>query len=139
MLRVVGCITQEHDLGLVALACLVCLLATNTSLRLLGSHQDGYQQQRVTRTGAAIMAFSTGVWATHFISMLAFRPGVPVGFDVPLCILSFVISIAATAVAFTIRQRQPGNLASIIASGLSSPPGSVQCILSACAPCGCRG
>jgi diguanylate cyclase (GGDEF)-like protein/PAS domain S-box-containing protein len=118
MLRVIGCITQEHDLSLVVLACLVCLLATNTSVRLLGPRSGGDRQRRLIRTGAAIMAFSIGVWTTHFIGMLAFHLGVPVSFDVPLCILSVVLSIVATTIAFMIRPRIPGSTSSIIASGL---------------------
>ncbi|MDB5404398.1 MAG: diguanylate cyclase [Rhodopila sp.] len=123
MLRVVGCVTQDHNLGLVALACLVCVLATNTSLRLLVPRGDGSRRNSAIRTGAAILAFSTGVWTTHFVSMLAYQPGVPVSFDVPLCVLSLVIAIVGTAVAFTIQPRERGANGSIIASGLTLAAG----------------
>jgi diguanylate cyclase (GGDEF)-like protein/PAS domain S-box-containing protein len=118
MLRVVGCITQDHDLGLVALACLVCLVATNTSARLVTPRRTGEQWPRAIRTGAGILSFSIGVWTTHFISMLAFRPDVAASFDVPLCILSLIVSIVATFVAYTIRPREPGAIAATVASGL---------------------
>jgi diguanylate cyclase (GGDEF)-like protein/PAS domain S-box-containing protein len=127
MRRVVGCILQDHDLGLVALACVVCILAANTSIRLLGARQDEDRWQRAIRSNLAILAFSTGVWTTHFISMLAFRHGVPVSteasdapvsFDVSLCILSLVLAILATAVAFTIGWRQASTRMSIVSSGL---------------------
>lgn len=118
MLRVVGYITQNHDLRLVALACLVCVLATSVTTRLLVPHSGQTGQQSGIRTGAAIVAFSTGVWTTQFISMLAFRPDVPTSFDVPLCILSLVLSVVATTVAFTIRPREPGATALTVASSL---------------------
>jgi diguanylate cyclase (GGDEF)-like protein/PAS domain S-box-containing protein len=118
MLRVVGCIAQDHDLGLVILACLVGLLATHTSARLLKPRYRTEQWTGTIRTGAAIMVFSAGVWTTHFIGMLAYRPGVPFAFDVPLCILSLVLSIAGTAIAYTIRPREPGDTVAIVASGL---------------------
>jgi diguanylate cyclase (GGDEF)-like protein/PAS domain S-box-containing protein len=118
MLRVVGCLTQEHNLGLVALARLVCLLATNTSARLVVPRRDAEQWPRAIRTGTGILAFGIGVWTTHFISMLAFRTDMAVSFDVPLCILSLVLSIVATAIAFTIMPREPGANAATIASGL---------------------
>ena len=118
MLRVVGCITRDHDLRLVVVACLVCVLAAVTSARLLAPRRDGDRRQRRVDTGAAIVAFGTGIWATHLISMLAFRPEVPASFDVPLCVLSLILSIGATALAFTIRPREPGHRAWIIASGL---------------------
>jgi diguanylate cyclase (GGDEF)-like protein/PAS domain S-box-containing protein len=118
MLRVVGCITRDHDLRLVALACLVCLLATNTSARLVTPRGNCEQWPRAIRTGAGILSFSIGVWTTHFISMLAFRPDVTFGFDVPLCVLSLVVSIGATSVAYTIRPREPGAIVATVASGL---------------------
>jgi NO-binding membrane sensor protein with MHYT domain len=112
MLRVVGWITQDHDLGLIALACLVCVMAMNTSLRLSIPHLSG--QQGALRAGTAVLAFSIGVWTTHFIGVLAYRPGGPVSFNVPLGTLSFILSIAATAFAFTIMVRGRGTKTSII-------------------------
>jgi diguanylate cyclase (GGDEF)-like protein/PAS domain S-box-containing protein len=119
MLRIVGCITQDHDLGLVALACLVCLLSAHTSARLLNPRRDVEQGARTIRTATAILAFSTGVWTTHFIAMLAFRPDVPLSFDVPLCVLSLVLSIAATTIAYMIRPRERTDHAAIVTSGLT--------------------
>src|ERR1700733_830708 len=115
MLRVVACVTQYHDQGLVALACLVCVLATNATARLLTPSNSGEINQRAIRLGAAIVAFSTGVWTTHFISILAYRPGVPFGFDVPLCIFSLVIAIGMTGLAFTFNPRPESMPGSVVA------------------------
>jgi diguanylate cyclase len=117
MLRVVACVTQYHDPGLVALACLVCVLATNATARLLTPSNSGEINQRAIRLGAAIATFSTGIWTTHFISILAYRPGVPFGFDVPLCIFSLVIAIGMTGLAFTFNPRpesMPGSVVSVV-------------------------
>jgi diguanylate cyclase (GGDEF)-like protein/PAS domain S-box-containing protein len=118
MLRVVGCITQEHDLWLVALACLVCVLATHTSVRLLSPRYHAEQWAGMLHSVTAILAFSVGVWTTHFISMLAFRPSMPVSFDVPLCIMSLVFAIGGTTIAFMIMPREPGGKLAILASAL---------------------
>jgi diguanylate cyclase len=117
MLRVVGCITQDHDLGLVALACLVCVLATHTSVRLLTPRRDAEPWPGAIRTATGVLAFSVGVWTTHFIGILAFHPDLPVSFNVPLCILSLVISIVGTAIAYAVRPRQRGDKIAIVASG----------------------
>jgi diguanylate cyclase (GGDEF)-like protein/PAS domain S-box-containing protein len=118
MLGVVERIVPDHDPGLVALACLVCILATSTSVRLLGprSHED--RRQRAIRGGAATLAFGIGVWVAHFVAMLAFRPALPISFDVPLCVLSVVLVIAATAIAFALALRERCTKTSIVASGL---------------------
>src|ERR1700760_763355 len=118
MLRVAGCLTQDHDLGLVALAALVCLLATFTSARLL-QERDGDDPRRWRiRTAASAVAFGTGVWNLHFISILAFRPTVPFGFDLPMCILSLIVMIGAASIAFTIRPAVGGTPQATLASGL---------------------
>jgi diguanylate cyclase (GGDEF)-like protein/PAS domain S-box-containing protein len=118
MLLVVDRITQDHDLGLVALACLVCLVAMTTSAHLVIPRRDGEQWPRAIRTGTGVMAFSIGVWTTHFISMLAFRPDVPVSFDVPLCFLSLVVSVVASSIAFSIMPHGRATSAATITSGL---------------------
>ncbi|HEY4040840.1 MAG TPA: EAL domain-containing protein [Rhodopila sp.] len=100
MLRVVGCITQDHDPGLIVLACLVCLLATNASTRLLGPRRGGEPALRTVRLGAAVLAFSIGVWTTHFISLLAYRPGLPLAVDAPQCALSLALAIGIAALGF---------------------------------------
>ena len=68
--------------------------------------------------GAAIVAFSSGVWATHFIGVLAYRPGIPFGFNVPLCVLSYVLAIGATALAFMPGRRSETTPTAIVARGL---------------------
>jgi diguanylate cyclase (GGDEF)-like protein/PAS domain S-box-containing protein len=45
-----------------------------------------------------VSAISTGfgIWATHFIAMLAFTPGIPSGYNITLTILSLVAAILLT-------------------------------------------
>ena len=51
------------------------------------------------RRMAGVSAISTGfgIWATHFVAMLAFTPGIPSGYNVVLTILSLVAAILLTA------------------------------------------
>jgi diguanylate cyclase len=102
MLRVVRSILQDHDRSMIWLALLVCVLAASTSARLLCQSDDRERDRRTIRIGAAVVAFGTGVWATHFIGILAFRPGVEFSFDVPICLLSLSFVIIATGIAFTL-------------------------------------
>ena len=46
----------------------------------------------------------SGIWATHFIAMLAYQPGMPVGYDVFLTVLSLLSASAlmATSVAIAV-------------------------------------
>ena len=96
MLRVLACVTQEHEPWLVALAVAVCLAGAFTFVRLLGGglDADAASQQRWGTTGAVAGGGTT--WATHFIIMLAHRPGMPVAFGVTLTFVSVAVAVGLT-------------------------------------------
>jgi PAS domain S-box-containing protein len=48
---------------------------------------------------AGTTALAIGVWAMHFVGMQAFRIGVPVAYDVPLVIVSFIVALGGAVVA----------------------------------------
>ena len=45
---------------------------------------------------AAGVIAGTGIWATHFIAMLAYEPGVPVAYDFKFTSLSLVTAMVIT-------------------------------------------
>ncbi len=113
MLEVLSCIGAEHDLRLVTLAALVCLFACYTTVELLSRARvtDGWK-----RTGWALTAGTvagSGVWATHFVAMLAFKSALPISYDVALTALSIgaaiVIATAGFAIALETRFRLMGG------------------------------
>jgi diguanylate cyclase len=102
MLTVLNCIVYEHDLRLVGLAVVVCALATFTAISLL--HHMRRSEGRAGLVWLAVSATTTGfgIWATHFIAMLAFSPGIPSGYNIALTSLSLVAAILLTGVGFAI-------------------------------------
>jgi diguanylate cyclase (GGDEF)-like protein/PAS domain S-box-containing protein len=101
------CIAHNHDLKLVLLAAVVCNLAAATSLTLLDYARGhaGRARRLWLLTGA--LAGGTGIWATHFIAMLAFSPGLASAYDLGLTGLSLMIAVCMTAAGFWIALR-PG-------------------------------
>ena len=102
MFRVFNCLSTEHDWRLVILAGIVCFLASIAAVSLF--HRAKALRGR-TRTGwllTASVATGAGVWATHFIAMLAFDPGIPIAFDVVLTVGSLLIAIAVMSVGLAI-------------------------------------
>ena len=97
MMRIVGCITDGHNLWLVVVAGLICLLGCHTAVSLL--HRASLQQGRgaLLWLAAAAVAMGSGVWATHFVAMLAYQTPVPIGYDLALTVLSAVIAIAVSS------------------------------------------
>ena len=103
MSHILACVTQEHDIRLVLLAVLVCLLASLTAFKLIASGRDAAAaRDRWMWTAAAAVVAGCGVWATHFVAMLAYRPGLPVGYDVALTVLSLAIAVAVIGCGFAV-------------------------------------
>ena len=44
-------------------------------------------------------AMGVGIWAMHFIGMLAFRLPIPLGFDIAITFVSLLLPIAASGLA----------------------------------------
>src|SRR5579863_8731892 len=101
MLKVYNCIATEHDLKLVGLAAFVCILASVAAIRLLRYARNS--KGRMRRIWLTVSAISTGfgIWATHFIAMLAFTPGLSSGYNIVLTVVSLIAAIALTGIGLT--------------------------------------
>src|SRR5579862_866842 len=118
MLLVYACVTERHDLRLVVLAALICLMSCATALSLASRARRDSRLGRSPWLWAAATVAGAGVWATHFVAMLAFRPGLPIGFDPALTIASILVAILGIRLAFAIRVARLSILGGIVA-GLS--------------------
>ena len=111
MYRILSCLGGEHDLRLVVLAGLICFLASVTAINLLHRAWATSGRARVLWVGLAGAATGCGIWATHFIAMLAYDPGVAVAYDVGLTSLSLVAAIVVTAAGLGLAVNRPGRAA----------------------------
>ena len=55
-----------------------------------------------------------GIWATHFIAMLAYEPGIPVAYNVGLTALSLMAAAAITSMGFAVSLAVPGRWAAVV-------------------------
>ncbi|WAC46914.1 EAL domain-containing protein [Asticcacaulis sp. SL142] len=96
MFRVISCLTDQHDWVLVALAAIVCIVSSFAAVNLMhrATATDGKARLKWLMTAGLATGF--GIWATHFIAMLAYDPGVSTGYDLNLTILSLVMAIIVT-------------------------------------------
>ncbi len=103
MLRVLYvCVAEQHDLRLVALAAFVCLFACFTATNLYVRAEESHRARRLLWMSAASVVFGCGVWTTHFIAELAYRPGLPIVYDGNLTALSVVIAVVVAAAGFAL-------------------------------------
>jgi len=102
MLTVLNCVVYEHDLRLVVLAAAVCTLASFTAISLLHHVRRSSGQMRLTWLTVSATATGFGIWATHFIAMLAFSPGIPSAYNIALTALSLVAAIFLTGAGLAV-------------------------------------
>ncbi|HEY6258520.1 MAG TPA: EAL domain-containing protein [Xanthobacteraceae bacterium] len=102
MLTVYNCIMTAHDLRLVGLAAVICTLASFTAISLL--HHVGRSSGYMRLIWLAVSATSTGsgIWATHFIAMLAFEPGLPTAYNIELTVFSLIAAIFLTGTGLAV-------------------------------------
>jgi PAS domain S-box-containing protein len=85
-----------HDSNLVVLSILVACFASYTALDLGGRVRAAFGLARKAWLFTAAIAMGGGIWAMHFIAMLAFVMPVPMAFDVGLTLLSLFVAVVVT-------------------------------------------
>lgn len=116
---------RGHDLWFVALAAAVCLLSAYACVSLLRHAMRMQGRMRLIWTAVSALSVGLGIWSTHFVAMLAFRPGFSLQYDILLTAGSLLIAIAVCGVglAMAIRGTERGDRflgGAIIGVGISS-------------------
>src|SRR6201991_3759039 len=102
MLKVYNCIATAHDLKLVALAALICVLASFAAINLLRHARKSDGRMRDVWLVVSAVSTGFGIWATHFVAMLAYAPGIPSGYNITLTALSLVAAIVLTGAGLAV-------------------------------------
>src|SRR5919202_653447 len=118
MFRVLTCLTTEHDLRLVVVAGLVCFLASLTAINLFNRARATAGRARATWIVAAGAATGSGIWATHFIAMLAYDPGVSIAYNIGLTALSLAAAATVTAVGLAVAVYNRANWGAAIGGAI---------------------
>ncbi len=126
MFRILTCLGTEHDWRLVVIAGLVCFLASLTAISLFGRARAASGRARATWIGAAGAATGCGIWATHFIAMLAYDPGISISYNVGLTTLSLLVAAVVTSLGLTVAVYRQSNWGAIAGGGIVG--GGVACM-----------
>jgi len=114
MLAVLTCVFVDHDLRLVLVAALICATACAAAF---GFHLRSLKVAGTTMAWAWMaltgLVAGSGVWATHFVAMLAYEPTLAIGYAVPATVLSFLIAIVGMGLGFALPVLQSGRAASL--------------------------
>src|SRR5215469_1223567 len=100
-------VVQQHDARLVAVAGLICALACYTALTLVARAGKPGKTSSDPWLLAAAVVIGCGVWAVHFVTLLAFEPGLRVGYDPGQALLAAAAGIVCSGLgfAFVVRGR----------------------------------
>src|SRR5579871_3159722 len=106
-----------YDLRLVALSVILAIAASYAALDLAGRIASARGWVRATWLICGAAAMGSGIWAMHYIGMLALQMPMPVYYHVPTVAASLLAAVAASAIALFVVAR-PENLWSDIAASL---------------------
>lgn len=125
MLKIYNCIVDAHDLRLVVLAAAVCALSSFAAISLLRHARSADIKMRRIWLAVAALTIGFGIWATHFIAMLAFTPGVPSGYNVALTGLSLIAAILLTGTGLAAPLESSSRIApwfggAVVAGGIAA-------------------
>ena len=93
---------QHYHHGLVLLSQAVAILASYAALTLAIRirHSAGWATRAWLLGGG--FAMGLGIWAMHFVGMLAMTLPVPITYDLPITLLSLVVVVAVSTCALSI-------------------------------------
>src|SRR5262249_54775889 len=126
MYRVFNCLTTEHDWRLVIVAGVICFLASLVAVNLFHRAQATDGPARLVWLLVAGAATGCGIWATHFIAMLAYDPGIGIAYHLGLTALSLLTAAAVTGIGLGIAANGRGPLGPILGGAIVG--GGVACM-----------
>ena len=94
VLSIVEFFHRGHDLRLVALAAVICLVSSYACVSLVRHAHRADGRMRLLWNAVAALAVGFGIWSTHFVAVLAFRPGFTLSYDLVVTAASLAIAIA---------------------------------------------
>jgi diguanylate cyclase (GGDEF)-like protein len=107
-LPVIDFFFTAHEPGLIVLAATICMISSYACIGLTRHAARASGRMRNVWTAVAAMAVGFGIWATHFVAMLAFRPGFTLSYDMWLTALSLVIAIGVCGAGIAMASRSKG-------------------------------
>ncbi|WP_313061747.1 bifunctional diguanylate cyclase/phosphodiesterase [Agrobacterium cavarae] len=100
MMTVLGCIVYEHNIWLVLVAVLLCGTGSWVTSRLFSKTTTATGKQRIGWQAMTALSAGVAIWCTHFVAMLGYDAGVPIGFDLSLTVVSLLVVLFGNAIGF---------------------------------------
>jgi NO-binding membrane sensor protein with MHYT domain/CheY-like chemotaxis protein len=92
-------LTGHYETPLVLISILVAIAASYAALSLAGRVSESRGRAVAAWIVGGAIAMGSGIWAMHFVGMLAFRLPIPIAYDLPLTLVSLLLPIASSSLA----------------------------------------
>ncbi len=109
---------RSYDYFQVGLSILIAIAGSYTALDLAGRVTAARGRARTSWLTGGAIAMGTGIWAMHYVAMLAFRLTVPVDYDWRVVLLSLLTGILCSAFALLLVSRRKMGLGYAIAGSV---------------------
>ena len=107
----------SYNYALVALSILIAMLGSYATIDLAARVTASHGGARLSWRIGGAMALAIGAWATHYTGVVAFRLPVPILYDWPTALLSFLPSVLAAALTLIVVTRSKmESLSAFVAS-----------------------
>lgn len=110
--------TSSYDGLQVALSVLIAVAASYAALDLAGRVTAAHGRRRIVWLTGGSLSMGLGIWAMHYVGMLAFRLPVPVNYHVPTVLLSLSVGILYSVFALLLVSREGIGRFYVVAGGI---------------------
>ena len=117
LFRLFNCLVNDHDPVLAAVAALICVGSVLSAFKTYALALST-PRRRMLWLSFAGATMASGIWASHFVAMLAYTPPVPTGFGVGFTLLSLAMCVATTTAGFAVRSYGPAGPATSLIGGI---------------------
>jgi diguanylate cyclase (GGDEF)-like protein/PAS domain S-box-containing protein len=109
---------SSYNAWLVALSIVIAFLASYTSLDLASRVTAARGAVTVYWLVGGAFSMGLGIWAMHFIGMLAFSLPIPISYDLPITLASIVPALVSSALALYVVGRRAATTRTLLVSAL---------------------
>ena len=113
----------SYDYGQVAMSVTVAISSAYAALDLAGRVTAARGWVRFAWWAGGTVVMGIGIWAMHYTGMLAFHLPVPVTYDWPTTLASFLIAAAASGFAWYVLTRPNAGWVNIFVGGIAEGSG----------------
>jgi diguanylate cyclase (GGDEF)-like protein len=117
--RSVAYLQPSHDPWLVIVSVLVAMLASYVALDLASRVRDRDRFVALCWGLGGSLAMGSGIWAMHFVGMLALTLPITLGFTEGLTALSWLAAVIVSGIALSLASRGSLTLARLVAGSLA--------------------